>query len=355
MPNCNGLPCDNAHKVLLGVLNPINFLLSLMIVFHHAFTVNVDYNGSLLLQAYGWTIGIQRFMYNLSECAVPMFYFLSAFLFYRTFDGSWIQYKEKIRRRFFSLFIPYVIFCTFGYVKHLSVIGLGGGNFTGYIYSLWVCDTMPLWFIRELMALSLLAPILWRLIQRPFLVLLLSIILIFLITIGIIPYRSFLYWIPIYIMGAMLDKKILSKLYILMENRVGLCCSIVICVMYIIWAWLLPNGISRADMTWVQNMDFIMFRIATPLVFLPLSWILFRYHIRDRRFMKYSFFVYCMHFPVITILGIVLDRLMGMAWYFEMIKYTIIIVLTYTICVLMAMMMQKYTPSLWYILNGHRE
>ena len=318
----------------LEFITPVSFLLSLMIVFHHSFTVNVDYNGSFLPQSYGWTIGVQRFMYNLSECAVPMFYFLSAFLFYRTFDGSWSQYKEKIRRRFFSLFLPYVIFCTFGYVKHLSVIGLGGGNFAGYI--------------------NLLAPVIYRLIRKPFWTLQISIILLFLITIGIIPYRSFLYWIPIYIMGAMLDKKILSKLYILMEKRSALCCSIVICVMYIIWAWLLPNGISRADMTWGQNLDFMMFRVGTPLVLLPLTWLLFRYHIRDRKFMKYSFFVYCMHFPVITIIRLVLDRVLGSSLYIELIKYLMIVVASYSICVAMAVMIQRHLPSVWYVINGHR-
>lgn len=118
------------NQFILSTLIPTNFLLSLMIVFHHSFTVDINYNGSFEWSSYGITVSIQRFMYNLSECAVPMFYFLSAYLFYRTFDGSWSQYKEKIKRRFFSLFIPYIIFCTFGYIKHLvATRTLGGGKF----------------------------------------------------------------------------------------------------------------------------------------------------------------------------------------------------------------------------------
>ena len=116
----------SASQQLLDVLNPVNFFLSLMIVFHHAFTVEVGYNGSFALSAYGVCTGFQRMMYNLSECAVPMFYFISAYLFFRTFDASWKSYRQKIGRRFYSLFIPYIIFCTLGYVKHLSVTGWGG-------------------------------------------------------------------------------------------------------------------------------------------------------------------------------------------------------------------------------------
>lgn len=114
------------EKQVLQSLPLINFILSLLIVFHHSFTSNVDYTGSYSIGAYGWQIAVERFMYNFSECAVPIFFFLSAYLFYRSFDGSWSQYKAKISRRIFSLFVPYVLFCTLGYIKHLAVSHVGG-------------------------------------------------------------------------------------------------------------------------------------------------------------------------------------------------------------------------------------
>lgn len=117
-----------AGQILLSVLTPVNFLLSLLIVFHHGFTMNIDYNGSFAPSSYGMNMAIQRYMYNLSECAVPVFFFISAFLFYRTFDGTWINYKEKMKRRIRSLLVPYLIFSTMGYVKSLVFNGgLGGG------------------------------------------------------------------------------------------------------------------------------------------------------------------------------------------------------------------------------------
>ena len=116
------------HKsnFVLSTLTPVNFLLSLLIVFHHGFTVDVSYLGDFSFSTYGLATSLQRFMYNLSECAVPTFFFLSAYLFYRTFDGTWSNYIEKIKRRFYSLFIPYIIFCSLGYVKHILNTGGGG-------------------------------------------------------------------------------------------------------------------------------------------------------------------------------------------------------------------------------------
>ena len=108
---------DISEKRFLAILPQINFLLSLLVVFHHGFISIVRYNGSFSPFSYGLTVSIERYLYNISECAVPFFFFLSAYLFYRTYDGSWSQYLYKIKRRFWSLLIPYIIFGTIGYVK----------------------------------------------------------------------------------------------------------------------------------------------------------------------------------------------------------------------------------------------
>lgn len=122
----------NSHlgKLILCTLLPTNFLLSLLIVFHHAFTMDIDYNGSFAVSTYSVSTVFQRYMYNLSGCAVPVFFFISAFLFYRTFDGTCANYKEKMQRRVHSLLIPYLLFCSLGYVKALAFNGeIGRGHF----------------------------------------------------------------------------------------------------------------------------------------------------------------------------------------------------------------------------------
>ena len=77
---------DISEKRFLAILPQINFLLSLLIVFHHGFISIVRYNGSFSPFSYGLTVSIERYLY-------------------------------KIKRRFWSLLIPYIIFGTIGYVK----------------------------------------------------------------------------------------------------------------------------------------------------------------------------------------------------------------------------------------------
>lgn len=253
------------EKKILSSLSITNFLLSLLIVFHHAFTTDIGYVGTYLPTDYGFNVSVQRFMYNLSECAVPVFYFLSAYLFFRNFDGSFQQYKMKISRRFYSLFVPYVIFCTFGYIKHLIVSGLTGGGILGWMYELWLCETMPLWFIRELMALALLAPLFYWLKGRRIISVVLSTIIIALVIMGYVPYRSFVYWIPVYLIGVNMSADYWDKISEWIKRKSNLVS--IILLLYVLACWFLPNGSELTEQT---NAVFILFRIVTPVVYIPI-------------------------------------------------------------------------------------
>jgi|GEM_PF-3511050 len=341
-------------NILLEVLTPVNFLLSLLIVFHHGFTLNVDYNGSFEPASYGMTLAIQRFMYNFSECAVPVFFFISAFLFYRTFDGTWINFKEKIFRRVRSLLVPYIIFCTLGYVKSLVFNdGIGGAGLSDYLLSLWECNTMPLWFIRELMALSLLAPILWKILRVPSGVIIICAIILVLTCLGLVSYRSFVYWIPVYIMGAAYNFIETDSRFILRKmsrSYIG----ITMVLAYTIVAWFLPNGIARQEMTIGQNTAFALFRLITPVIWLVIIDWLSILKIKEHRFMRYSFFVYCMHAPIITLLTLIYTKTVTRLIDVEIVQYVSVILGAYFFCVLLAMALQQYVPWLWSVLNGKR-
>lgn len=346
----------SSDQLILGTLLPVNFLLSLLIVFHHAFTVDVDYAGSFALYVYGISTAFQRFMYNLSECAVPVFFFISAFLFYRTFDGTWANYKEKIRRRIRSLFIPYILFSTLGYVKALAFNnGLLGGNFSDYIISIWESNTMPLWFIRELMALSLLAPVFWRLLKRPWLSVLVCVVILTLTIVGIVPYRSFVYWIPVYLLGASYKFSYWDSLVDILNRNVVQFVSVIFILLYAASAWYLPNGITREDMSLTQNASFAIFRLLTPIIWIFIVWWIFEFDVKGRDFMRYSFFVYCLHAPIIALVRMVYEKMMPSSMLNETIKYVTIVFFTYTICVVVAIILKRYVPAVWQILNGGRQ
>lgn len=153
------------RKEFFNYLPYINFILSIMIVMHHSFNINVDYNTEI--KGIDWAL--ERFFYNISECAVPIFFFISAILFYRNYEGTKKDYFYKVKKRIGSILIPYVIFNTIGYLKHVL---FSHDSFTiiGLLKSIAISDTMPLWFLRELFILVLLTPIIFRIRRRKILI-----------------------------------------------------------------------------------------------------------------------------------------------------------------------------------------
>ena len=108
---------------------------------------------------------------------VEMWFLISSYLFFYSFEGwDWGLFGDKLRRRFHSLFIPYLIWNAFAllvfFLVHQLFPGqissgfMNVGQFTAmeYLRSFWdVFDgnpiSYPLWFLRDLMVLFLFAPL----------------------------------------------------------------------------------------------------------------------------------------------------------------------------------------------------
>lgn len=122
------------------------------------------------------------FSETLPHVAVPLFLLFSGYLFFKEgrFDGA--LYRHKLKSRFRTLFIPYIIWSTLCFI--IAVVqGQVTPTIPHYLQGLW--DTalwnegtsfsrtlpgypvnMPLWFIRDLMILVLISPLIWFLIQN---------------------------------------------------------------------------------------------------------------------------------------------------------------------------------------------
>lgn len=130
----------------------------------------------------------------LRKQSVPIFYFIAGYVFFLNFDGTRNWYYNKLKNRFKSLFIPYIIWNTIAigvlvftlfspfarYTAHnstftptlsnfLSCYWMYDGRLAG-IESLITNDQNPLngplWFVRDLMIVILLTPIISRLLKH---------------------------------------------------------------------------------------------------------------------------------------------------------------------------------------------
>lgn len=158
-------------------INALRFFMMLLVIFIHE-------NGATN-EKYG-QIGCS--VNNFAQIAVPFFFIISGFFFFKEDNFIFNDYKHKIKKRFFSLLIPYifwnlwpVIMITGGNLYSVVFHGKSFDDLIYYINSLWNDGLLrifwnkignlypynfPLWYVRELMIMSLFSPIIFFLIRK---------------------------------------------------------------------------------------------------------------------------------------------------------------------------------------------
>ncbi len=165
-------------------INALRFPLAVLVVFIH--TYNTAWRGidSPVVNLLGNVLSR-----TLPTFAVPLFFAISGYLFFLNQEKfSWRWYVEKMRRRLYTLFIPYVSWNVIAFALYgLKDIGAGqalhqplslnmfwGCTQVGQIVTNWLgCHVLagtapvqePLWFVRDLMVIVLCSPLLYALLR----------------------------------------------------------------------------------------------------------------------------------------------------------------------------------------------
>ena len=111
----------------------------------------------------------------LTNMAVPTFFFLSAFLYFKDWTPTWQCYKNKLCSRFYSLLIPYIsynvifylYYCVKIYLLHKTTAKVMPTDPVGAI--ICILSGIPdgvLWYVQDLMVFVVIAPLLGILIRH---------------------------------------------------------------------------------------------------------------------------------------------------------------------------------------------
>lgn len=114
---------------------------------------------------------------TLVKVAVPVFFVMSGYLFFANIDKWSLEvYKAKMLRRMKTLLIPYLIWNLLMAVKLKSftwnifwVFWCPAGiqtDWFGHVQMMTAPANMPLWFLRDLMVVSLFTPIIYILVKK---------------------------------------------------------------------------------------------------------------------------------------------------------------------------------------------
>ncbi len=112
-----------------------------------------------------WNQLAQEFVFGgIARVAVPLFALTAGLLYFRSDDGSLASYRTKLRQRVRTVAVPYLIIGSVAFACWLLVARLTGGELElGWndLITTWILHppAQQLWFLRDLMVLVLIAPL----------------------------------------------------------------------------------------------------------------------------------------------------------------------------------------------------
>lgn len=329
----------------------INFYLTLIVVLIHSccalYMTSKPGNMEILF----------RLVELITSIAVPTFFAMSSYLFFKNYDLK--KTKKKLITRFKSLVIPYLLWSTIFliFVVCLDKINILGStdNIIGKIdysamsivkYILNASFDGPLWYVKSLIFLIILSPVFYYLIVKLKKVNLIILPIFLVINILFnIEYSTFPYWIFIYYLVAYLVVTFRGDISQLL-NKIAKY-NIVILMLYFII--LILNTI------YFKNYIFFMiYRMFAPLFVIAVSLKIKLVDKVPNKYAKYSFFIFCIHNWICVIIKRSLIMLFGNSPINCFIIQFPTCILSLATIILIINIMNIMCPKILLTLNGGR-
>ena len=194
------------ESLLSRTISFLRFPLIVGVVFIHSNMLVVNIQGTIIRYDKWPFVAFVMNLFSsvLADVCVPLFFFISGFLLFYYSAFSKEEYLTKIKKRVYSLLVPYLIWNFIAFIilliqVHPKVISFFPllkdyrVDIISFMSSFWVTNlpvamsgpanpiNTPLWFVRDLMVLVVFSPIIWWLIKKTgiFVVILLGIVWFF--------------------------------------------------------------------------------------------------------------------------------------------------------------------------------
>jgi surface polysaccharide O-acyltransferase-like enzyme len=288
---------------------------------------------------------------EITRIAVPLFFLISGFLFFINYNGTLDDYKRKLRSRTQSLFIPYIIFmlcgCIIIYIigKVYTIDAFYGIIKKGILHNPPIF--YPLWFLRDLYIMVLFAPLVYIVVRK------VPVLIVFIFVIWVLGKNPFIFpcteTMLFFSIGAYLTTK---EKFLEQRKHKG--------TWLLFSFWLFSCFLNTYICKYVISLPY-----ATHCIILILGiytiWILydklypkFSERIKNAPIYKYSFLIYLIHEPILTIIKKLGLYILGTSSYSIGIIYVIATLLTILITYFIGCKLSTYFPSFLSIITGGR-
>lgn len=339
------------------IITWLRFPLIILIIMLHCYSVQqLEGVHELFFKA------VYPFALWLGETGVPAFFFISGFLFFL----SKKNYIVKLRSRFHSLFIPYVLWNLLVLLLYVFAYTLGypqdinGKNIVDY--SLIDCLRLfwdrgsydngnfvpllcPLWYIRNLIIMSIISPLLYYIIRYVREVFLLFVATWWMMT----PHNAFIsQTILFFSLGAyfaILDINPLEFIY--RKKRLVL-------TLFIIFA--IGDIISHVYINTLINLQIhrMSLILNIPAILLLGDWCV-RHGYINKWLPNAVFIVFCVHYPIVVVLRkLCATQYSDASDLVHILLYFVCVVISTALSLSIYQVLNRYFPNIKKILSGNR-
>lgn len=301
-----------------------------------------------------WLFYIQRYFSSLSNCAVPFFFIISGY-FYFLKISDFKSIKSAINKRKRTLLVPYLIWCLI-FILSVSLVSLiislnydyliylKQGKFCKFlVYVFWTPAAFHLWYIRDLMIVILISPLIYHLLKKwPEFTLVVSYILF-----GYFRVAASLSW---------------ALWWIILGGYFGIKHIRPLCGLPKFWSVIcLLIGLISVGVFLYYGLPLTPeYRYTIPVLLLCIIgfWSFYDYlNVKVDRAMivaDFTFAIYCAHIPLLNILKKAFFPLGGNSWGACLAGYVLSPVITIVIICVVCVFIKSKCPKLYNILYGGR-
>lgn len=293
---------------------------------------------------------------------VPLFFIISGYLFFQKFDGSIDAYKCKLKKRVSSLVIPYLLW---NLLAFLFYWGIGVAEGDDFLLSFWVVDYHsghspadgPLWFLRTLILLLPLTPVVYGLNKNRYFCWISLVLYLLLFTNTGVFRQGTIFGFACFNLGGFFalskpGKKLEEKFTpppthtssrrLLLVNLVILTAFMTLCL--VDDKLRISKGMVWGLVHWSMLTVGSVFAMTIPASLGEKTG-----QILDS-LGKTSFFLFCLHEPLIPYIRMTVVPLAGSGD----LGYTVTVIVVVTLCLMAYMLMMRLCPLALALLNGGR-
>lgn len=337
-----------------------SLFLTVLVVIIHTYKEHVVFG----IFPQGDAIAYLMFYISAGICniAVPLFFAISGFLFFKgnpvfTFN----DYKTKISKRIFTLLIPYILVSLISIVLHFIAglteesrnlflegreVHLGIADF----FKTWLVQPWAyhLWFIRNLMILCILTPVIYFLIKKLGYFFIVPLFFVWLVFSSVLP--AFSTSLIFFSLGAFFSIK---------EINFPVNKKIIFPILGIL-VWLILIYLARFEFTLPDKIASLLLNIST-VTGIVAAWMMYDHmtgkgmnRLLKSAIARFVFFIYLFHEPIVSFSISCITYLGGKLELSMILAYIFTPVIAITLCIITGQLLRKLLPSFYNILTGSR-